>query len=286
MNLDDVKFKRVLKNFFLNEETALTHAANIRTKADKNLELARELTDIYNIISTSSTINSSFDECVETAQAFVKPKYLSITDIYAIIAEWINYYNKNLNEKEDIEEVKMDSYTVDDEPVNSWDEYFLNIARQAARNSKCFSRRIGAVLVRDKSILTTGYNGPPRGIPTCDVRWGIDKSLDVSKAKDFKYLVGKCPRRVLGYKSGEGIEVCPASHAEESAIVNCARMGIQAKDAQLYLTCGIPCGKCAVKIINAGVSEVIVTKLDYYDDISKFLFDNSDVRIRLYEFIK
>ena len=179
-------------------------------------------------------------------------------------------------------------YSVTDEPVKSWDEYFYNVARQAARNSKCFSRRIGAVLVKDNIIISTGYNGPPRGIPTCDKIWKIDTGFIAKYGgliqKDTE-TVGKCPRYVLGAKSGEQMELCPAGHAEENSILNCARLGISTMDTTMYMTCGIPCGKCMIKIINAGVKELVVTTFTYYDDNAKYLLENSNIRVRLFDFL-
>ena len=179
-------------------------------------------------------------------------------------------------------------YTIDQEPVSSWDEYFYNVAVQVARNSKCFSRKIGAVLVKDKNIISSGYNGPPRGIPTCDKRWQIDPPFIASYHGQLEYLTeveGKCPRYALGAKSGEMMDLCPAGHAEENSILNCARLGIATKDTIMYMTCGIPCGKCMIKIINSGVKELVVTKFAYYDDTSKYLLANSDVKVRLFDFI-
>src|SRR6056297_1400424 len=100
----------------------------------------------------------------------------------------------------------MDGYSVDKPRVNSWDEYYYNVAVEVARNSKCLSRSIGAVLVKDKSIIGTGYNGPPRGVPHCGVRHNYD--FDLIQAYAYKGvavtdIVTKCPRKLLNYKSGE-----------------------------------------------------------------------------------
>lgn len=179
-------------------------------------------------------------------------------------------------------------YSLNDEPLSSWDEYFYNICRQVARNSKCFSRRIGCVLVYDKSIISTGYNGPPRGIPRCDLRWRLDHNL-CEKVKDIDEkdsFSGVCPRRVLNYKSGEGLELCVAGHAERNALINAARNGIRTKGATLYVTTGIPCKDCLIEIINAGIREIVVVSLKTYDDQSMYLVSNSDIDVRFYDFIK
>jgi len=181
-------------------------------------------------------------------------------------------------------------YSIEEPSLNSWDEYFFNMAVQSARNSKCLSRNVGAVLVKDKSILGTGYNGPPRGVPRCDLRWSIDKKFmekyktDDTLSQDF--YCNKCPRKVLGAGSGEMLDLCIAAHAEENAIVNAARMGIKVKGATLYVSCAIPCFKCIIKIINAGISELVVTGIQFYDDNSEFLINNSDLKVRIYNFKK
>ena len=188
------------------------------------------------------------------------------------------------------------------EKVESWDEYFYGICRAVAANGKCFSRRIGAILVRDKSVFSTGYNGPPRGVPPCDERWFHDINLleaywdslpdeDNARKADpngdqFRAMVkGKCPRRILNIPSAEGIGWCPAGHAEENAVLNAARMGIETKGSAMYMTCGIPCVKCMVKIINAGVEELIVTSFSIYDQSTDYLLNTSDIKIRLYDFL-
>jgi len=173
------------------------------------------------------------------------------------------------------------------ERVDSWDEYFYNVCKQVARNSKCLSRKIGALLVRDKSIVSTGYNGPPRGVPVCDQRWKIDDLL-VKKygEKTRREVAGKCPRYVIGFKSGEGLEICVAGHAERNALINAARNGIATKGTIMYMTCGIPCSPCLVEIINAGVEEIIVTNLKFYDELnSRYLLDTSDLKVRVFDFI-
>ena len=182
----------------------------------------------------------------------------------------------------------------------TWDEYYLGICNAVAKNSKCLSRQIGAILVRDKSIISTGYNGPPRGIPQCgSERLKYDKELEFAIQSNAKPVVNyynpnfvkpldantTCPRQVLGYKSGQGLGWCIAIHAERSCIINAARKGIATKDCSMYMTCGVPCSKCAIEIIEAGIVEVVVTSLDpsmQYDKMSKFLFDNSSINLRLY----
>jgi dCMP deaminase len=158
----------------------------------------------------------------------------------------------------------------------SWDKYYYNVCVEVADNSKCLSRGIGAILVRDKCIISTGYNGGPRGSIRCDQRPDI---------KERFRQEGVCPRKAMGYGSGQGLEYCIAAHAEENSILMCARMGVVAKDAVMYMTCGIPCKNCMIKIINVGVKELVVTKMDLYDEASEYLLANSDVNVRLYDFL-
>ena len=221
--------------------------------------------------------------------------------------------------------MKINSYTVELENPKSWDEYFYNFCVTAASNSKCLSRKIGAVIVRDKTILSTGYNGPPRGVMTCDKRWlhdpeirkefnkrvtekgRSDKVLEETsflvqgkvemntphgeKSRWSKEFKGICPRYVknMGYGSGQGLEWCVAGHAERNAIVNAARMGMpELKGCSIYMSCGVPCTPCLIEIINAGIEEIICTEISFYafDRSCKYLLDNSDVKIRKFDFIE
>jgi len=170
----------------------------------------------------------------------------------------------------------------------SWDNYFFTICDTLAGNSKCFSRQIGAILVRDKSIISTGYNGPPRGIPPCDRRYEIDKKLRekfISEGFDVEneeLFIGRCPRYVLGFQSGEGLEWCVAGHSERNCLINAARNGINTKGTTMYMSCGIPCTPCLIEIINAGVEEIVVTQSNFYDVSAEYLIDKSDLRVRTF----
>lgn len=189
-------------------------------------------------------------------------------------------------------------YSVDKPTPQNWDEWFYNMCLEVAANSKCHARKIGAILVRDKSIIATGYNGPPRGVPTCDQRWIIDKKFADKYAEAYKNFLnggkeikGVCPRRVIGFPSGQGLEICPAGHAERNALINAARHGIKTKGTQeepttLYMSCGIPCSPCLVEIINAGVTEIVITGISIYDQTAEYLLQNSNLKIRLFNFLK
>lgn len=163
--------------------------------------------------------------------------------------------------------------------MDTWNEYFYNIAQTVARNSKCYSRKIGAILVRENAIVSTGYNGPPRRIPQCDTRdIYINNNLIYSKLND-----GVCPRRSLGHLSGQFLDICIAAHAEVNCIAQAARNGINTKGATMYMTCEIPCKNCLATLINAGVEDLVVTAIKFYDDASEYIVKYSHISIRDYD---
>ncbi len=140
-------------------------------------------------------------------------------------------------------------------PRPSWDEYFIELAYFVARRSTCTRRQVGAVIVKDKHVLATGYNGAPKGIAHC---------LDTG-----------CLRDKLGIPSGTRHEICMASHAEQNAIIQAAYHGIAIKDSVIYCTTH-PCSICAKMIINAGIKKVFFVE-GYPDDLGKKLFDKSGI---------
>lgn len=144
--------------------------------------------------------------------------------------------------------------------MNKWDERFMEMAETVAGWSSCYqeNRHVGAVVVRDKRILTTGYNGAPEGIKSCKER-------------------GECLRRVRNIASGTMQEVCYAVHAEQNAIIQAARLGITLDGAVLYVT-HQPCVICTKMILNAGIKKVIY-KYGYPDDFALELFKESGVEI-------
>lgn len=123
----------------------------------------------------------------------------------------------------------------------TWDEYFMGIAKVAALRSNCLKRKVAAVIVKDKRIIATGYNGTPRGIKNCNE--------------------GGCPRCNAIDASGKDLGECLCSHAEENAIVQSAYHGVSIKDSVIYTTFS-PCLICTKMIINAGIREVVYN-LDY-----------------------
>lgn len=186
----------------------------------------------------------------------------------------------------------------------NWDEYYLKICRTVATNSKCYSRKIGSIIVKDKSIVSTGYNGPPRGVPECPERWSRIKDnylLKATKDMDLQWkdqckegdtmsdesiqywLDNICPRQAVGFPSGQGLHICIAGHAERNALINATRHGIAIKGATLYLDTVIPCKDCMIEIINAGIKEVVVTDTVVYDEQVNYLLEYSDVKIRRYK---
>jgi dCMP deaminase len=142
----------------------------------------------------------------------------------------------------------------------SWEEYFMDIAKLVARRSTCLRRQVGAVIVKDKNILATGYNGTPSGITHC--------------------AETGCLREQLKIPSGERHELCRGLHAEQNVIVQAAKHGINIDGATLYCT-NSPCIICSKMIINAGVKEIIY--LDGYPDIlSKDILAESGIGFRSY----
>jgi dCMP deaminase len=174
--------------------------------------------------------------------------------------------------------------------MDRWDKYFHEICKVVASKSPCLSRKIGAILMRDKSIISTGYNGPPRGVPHCgEDRWIRDEVLrgEVNRIEnklnlpiEFSSFRNTCPRQVLGYKSGTHMELCPAQHAEENAVSNAARLGVSILGSTLYMNSVIPCKNCYGTLINAGITEIVIEKVEVYDKFTQFLIDNSDIKLR------
>jgi len=184
-----------------------------------------------------------------------------------------------------------------------WDEWYYKLCNVVGAKSQCLSRKIGALIVRDKAVIAQGYNGPPRGVRTCDERWFVDSEMRIKAgfetsdeemtdsylAEVFKEkLEGICPRYVpdMGFKSGEGLEWCVAGHAERNAIINAARAGIATKGTTMYMDCGTPCTPCLVEIINSGISEIVITKEYYYDQSAEYLLKESGLKWRIYEGLK
>ena len=140
----------------------------------------------------------------------------------------------------------------------TWDQYFMSIAELTAKRSTCLRRNVGAVIVQDKHIIATGYNGAPRGIAHCAERGG-------------------CLRQELGIPSGERHELCRALHAEQNAIIQAAVFGHSIEGATIYVT-HAPCVICSKMIINAGIKKIFVGA-DYPDDFATEILGEAGLKI-------
>jgi dCMP deaminase len=141
----------------------------------------------------------------------------------------------------------------------SWDDYFLRIADLVSTRSTCLRRRVGAVLVRDKKILATGYNGAPSKVRHCSETG--------------------CIREKLNIPSGQRHELCRGLHAEQNAFLQAALHGTSLKGSSLYCTTQ-PCIICAKMVINAGITDIVI-KGDYPDKLSKELLKEASVKVRV-----
>jgi dCMP deaminase len=138
-----------------------------------------------------------------------------------------------------------------------WTDYFMDITRLVARRSTCIRRQVGAVVVKDKRILATGYNGVPTGLPHCEE-------------------VG-CIRELQKIPSGQRHELCRGLHAEQNTIIQAAFHGISINGATLFCTT-LPCSICLKMLINAGIREIIYEQ-GYPDDLAHSLLEQSDLTL-------
>jgi dCMP deaminase len=140
----------------------------------------------------------------------------------------------------------------------SWDNYFLELAELISKRSTCMRRRVGAVIVKDRHILSTGYNGAPKDIRHCD-------------------LTG-CLRDSMNIPSGQRHELCRGLHAEQNSIIQAALHGVSLEGSTLYCT-NLPCSICAKMIINAGIKD-IVSRRGYPDEMSRAFLKEAAIKIR------
>jgi len=140
------------------------------------------------------------------------------------------------------------------------DEYFMHVAHLVSKRSTCLRRPVGAIIVKQKRILTTGYNGAPSHVPHCEE-------------------VG-CLREKMKVPSGERHELCRGLHAEQNAMIQAARHGVRIDGATLYTT-HHPCSMCAKMAVNAGIRR-IVCREDYPDDLGKRLLAESGVGLEVF----
>lgn len=148
--------------------------------------------------------------------------------------------------------------------VSKWDDRFMEMAYLIASWASCYkeNRKIGCVIVKNKRIMTTGYNGAPAGVRTCMER-------------------GECLREKMGIPSGTKQELCYATHAEQNAIIQAARLGVSIDGATLYCT-HQPCAICAKMIVNAGIARVVYNE-GYPDAFAVEMLNEGNVKLEKYE---
>lgn len=143
----------------------------------------------------------------------------------------------------------------------SWNEYFMNIAEVVSQRSTCLRRQVGALIVADKRILATGYNGAPTGMEHCE-KFG-------------------CIRIQKEVPSGERHELCRGLHAEQNAIIQAALYGVGIRDGIIYCT-HHPCIVCAKMLVNAGIQKIVIRD-DYPDELAKNVFREAGIGIEILE---
>ena len=149
--------------------------------------------------------------------------------------------------------------------MDKWDKRFIELAELVASWSSCYqeNRQVGAVIVKDKRIMTTGYNGAPSGIESCKTK-------------------GKCLRRELDVPSGTKLELCYAVHAEQNAICQAAQHGHAIDGGTAYVTIS-PCLTCAKLLVNAGIKEVVYSGEYAFLDTVKDVFKQAGVKHRKFK---
>lgn len=153
----------------------------------------------------------------------------------------------------------LDTESSDTRP--GWDEYFMKLATEVVTRTTCLRRGVGAIIVKDRRILATGYNGVPTGLAHCSETG--------------------CLRQQLGIPSGQRHEICRGLHAEQNAIIQAARYGTNIAGSSIYITTQ-PCSVCAKMLINAGVVEIIY-KDPYPDELAMALLKESGIELRIFE---
>lgn len=139
----------------------------------------------------------------------------------------------------------------------SWDDYFMEITRLVARRSTCLRRHVGSIIVRDRRILATGYNGAPRGLKHCSE-------------------LG-CLREKMGVPSGRMQELCRGLHAEQNAIIQAALFGVSIENSHIY-TVTQPCVVCAKMIINAGIKRIVFDE-PYPDQLAEDMIKEAGIEL-------
>lgn len=139
-----------------------------------------------------------------------------------------------------------------------WDQYFMEMAELVASRSTCLRRNVGAVIVRNRHIIATGYNGAPKGLEHCTDR-------------------GKCIRNEMNIPSGERHELCRALHAEQNAIIQAASLGQSVEGGTIYIT-HQPCIICAKMIINAGIKRIVIRN-GYPDELARTMLEEAGITL-------
>lgn len=145
--------------------------------------------------------------------------------------------------------------TAGDRPT--WDAYFMDIAVLVAKRSTCLRRMVGALIVKDKRVLTTGYNGAPSGIRHC---------VEIG-----------CLRETMNVASGQRHELCRGIHAEQNAIIQAAYHGVSIQNATLYCT-NLPCSICTKMVINAGIGRIYYQE-GYADELSEAMLAEAEIEV-------
>jgi dCMP deaminase len=147
--------------------------------------------------------------------------------------------------------------------MDKWDARFMQMADLVSTWASCYkqNRKIGCVIVKNKRVMTTGYNGAPAGVKTCVER-------------------GYCLRERLGIPSGTKHEICYATHAEQNAIIQAAKLGVSIDGATLYCT-HQPCTICSKMIMNAGIKRVVYRE-GYPDDFAREIINESGLELEKY----
>ncbi len=140
----------------------------------------------------------------------------------------------------------------------TYDEYFMKMTQVVATRSTCLRRNVGAILVKNKHILSTGYNGAPKGLKHCSE-------------------VG-CLREKLNVQPGERHELCRGLHAEQNAIIQASVFGVSIDGATLYCTAA-PCSVCAKMLINAGIKEIVYQE-SYPDELAQQMLTEAKIKMR------
>ncbi len=219
-NPDEINEFKKFQNFHLwgiNADEKTRFERIVKRKREGDPKTFEEFRKLEKLESSSRDQNAQqLDKCIEMAEARIENNS-TLADLFA----------------------KTDSLLLQI-PLEfkrpSWDEYFMNIAKEVASRSNCVKRKVGAVIVREKRIVSTGYNGTPRGVNNCNE--------------------GGCPRCNSFAENGTKLDECLCSHAEENCIVQASFHGISTANGTIYATYS-PCLTCSKMIINAGIKKVV-----------------------------